>query len=436
MTDQTRRDFLGTLSAAALVPPLVGTPLAGTSLAGMLGAREARESAPADPPARGFPVRTITAFVALDRLSDRAPLEQALARLARAKRRFEAEGYQVQTTRVVLPPLVAGLDARRRRDALADIRGIDALCAGSQAICALGPVLTADRRDDDLASWAADLVRSTKTISFSAVIASPLDGIHERGIRVAAEMTRAVASALPTGMGSFQFAAAANVPAGTPFFPVGWHSGPNAMAIGLETPRLVRDAFTGARDREDARRRLTARFTSELREIERIASSVARAEGVVYGGIDSSPAPLGDDSIGGAIEALTGAPFGEAGTLQACALITDVIKRLPVKLCGYSGLMLPVLEDTVLARRAREGHYGLRELLLFSSVCGTGLDVAPIPGDTSQSTIERILLDVAAQSVKLSKALSVRLFLVPGKSVGDPVHFDDPRLFDTVVLRA
>jgi hypothetical protein len=38
--------------------------------------------------------------------------------------------------------------------------------------------------------------------------------------------------------------------------------------------------------------------------------------------------------------------------------------------------------------------------------------------------------------VKLNKALSVRLFLVPGKSVGDPVHFEDPRLFDTVVLRA
>jgi uncharacterized protein len=431
MTDQTRRDFLGTLGVAALVPPLVGSPLSA-----MLGAIDVRANPPADPPTRAIPVRTITAFVALERLSDRAPIERAVARLARAKRRFEAEGYEVQTTRIVLPPLIAALDARRRGNALADIRGIDALCAEAKAICALGPVLMADRRDDDLAPWSADLVSSTKTISFSAMIASQLDGIHEHGIRTAAAVTRAVAGALPTGMGSFQFAAAANVPVGTPFFPVGWHSGPDALAVGLESPRLVREAFTGARDREDARRRLTARFTSELREIERIASAAARAEGVTYGGIDSSPAPLGDDSIGGAIEVLTGAPFGEAGTLQACALITDVIKRLPVKLCGYSGLMLPVLEDKVLAQRAREGHYGLRELLLFSSVCGTGLDVVPIPGDTPSATIERILLDVAAQSVKLSKALSVRLFLVPGKSVGDPVHFDDPRLFDTVVLRA
>jgi uncharacterized protein (UPF0210 family) len=268
------------------------------------------------------------------------------------------------------------------------------------------------------------------------VIASPAAGIHSHGVRVAAAIMRATASAIPTGLGSFQFAAAANVPGGTPFFPVGWHDGPDTIAIGLQSPRLVREAFTGATDREDARKRLTARLTSELQEIERLASAVARAEGVGYGGIDSSPAPLGDDSIGAALETLTGAPFGEAGTLQGCALVTDVIKRLPVKLCGYSGLMLPVLEDRVLARRATEGHFGLRELLLFSSVCGTGLDVVPIPGDTSAATVERIMLDVAAQAVKLNKALSARLFLVPGKRVGDPVHFDDARLFDTTVMRA
>lgn len=421
MSDQSRREFLGTLSAAAIVPSLLRSPLA---------------AARRDGPQRACPVRTITAFVALERVTDRAAIEQALARLARAKRRFGDEGYEVQTTRLVLPPILAKLDARARRGALAELRAIDALCASRQTLLGLGPVLMEDRPDAELAPWSADLVASTKATSFSAVIASPTGGIHAHGVRVAAAVTRAVASAMPSGMGSFQFAASANVPSGTPFFPVGWHDGVDAIAIGLESPRLLRESFTGATDREDARHRLTARLTTELQEVERLAIAVARAEGVQYGGIDSSPAPLGDDSIGGAIEALSGAPFGEAGTLQACALVTDVIKRLPVKLCGYSGLMLPVLEDTVLARRASEGRYGIRDLLLFSSVCGTGLDVVPLPGDTPSATLERIMFDVAAQAVKLSKALSVRLFLVPGKSVGDRVHFDDPRLFDTVVLRA
>src|SRR6478735_6888873 len=52
MTDQTRREFLGTLGAAALVPPLVGSPLTGMLASGV------HANAAADPPKRGFPVRT------------------------------------------------------------------------------------------------------------------------------------------------------------------------------------------------------------------------------------------------------------------------------------------------------------------------------------------------------------------------------------------
>ena len=433
MPDQSRREFLSALGGAVLSSPLVGV----RPLYRIRSAERDEGGTPSFVAAtRGVIVRTITAGVALERLSDQRPISRALARLGRAKRRFEREGYEVQTTRITLPPLVAAMSTVQRRAAFDEVRALDARCAAAGVLLGLGPVLTMDRADDELAAWGAELVLATKATSFSTVIASPERGIHRQGVRVAAAVTRAAGAARPGGMGSFQFAAAANVPAGTPFFPVGWHAGPDALAVGLQSPRLVRAALTGASDREDAGRRLAARLASELREVERIATDVARGEAVRYGGIDSSPAPIGDDSIAGAIEAFTGAPFGEAGTLQACAMITDQIKRVPVKLCGYSGLMLPVLEDRVLARRAREGHFGLRDLLLFSSVCGTGLDVIPLPGDTPLATIERIMLDVAAQATKLGKALSVRLFLVPGKNVGDPVHFDDPRLFDTVVMKA
>ena len=78
----------------------------------------------------------------------------------------------------------------------------------------------------------------------------------------------------------------------------------------------------------------------------------------------------------------------------------------------------------------------MRDLLLFSSVCGTGLDVVPIPGDTPIETLANIILDVAAQSVKLRKPLSVRLYLIPGAKLGDAVHVDDPLLTDSVVFRA
>jgi len=113
-----------------------------------------------------------------------------------------------------------------------------------------------------------------------------------------------------------------------------------------------------------------------------------------------------------------------------------VLKSLRVKTCGYSGLMLPVLEDPVLARRASEGRYSVRDLLLYSSVCGTGLDVVPLPGDSRADRLAALIADVVALSTKLRKPLSARLFPVPDKGVGEIAHFDNPYLTDSVVLKA
>ena len=96
--------------------------------------------------------------------------------------------------------------------------------------------------------------------------------------------------------------------------------------------------------------------------------------------------------------------------------------------------MLPVLEDPVLARRAAEHRFGVNELLLFSAVCGTGLDVVPLPGDTPVPVLGRIIRDVATMSVRLNKPLSARLFPVPGKAVGEEVAFDDPLLTKSVTM--
>jgi uncharacterized protein (UPF0210 family) len=428
MSDPSRRRFLASLGIAALHPMLRRSPFSDEVLV---------STQPASTPApRGVRVRTITAGIAIDSVADRGAVERALGALARARARFEAEGFEVQTTRVTTPPVIAALDTKDRVAALSAITDIDALVASKGAVCSLGPVWTSDRLDPDLADWSAELVKATKATSFSVVVASPTGGVHAHGAMAAAQVMHAVAGAVPNGKGSFRFAAAANIPAGTPFFPVGWHDGPSSLAVGCESADLVRQAFSGASDVEDGRRRLADRLTTELKAVERIAAEISRSEKLHYRGIDPSPAPLGSDSIGAALEALSGVPFGDAGTLRACAVVTEVLKSLPIQQCGYAGLMLPVLEDAVLAKRAIEGRYGLRDLLLFSSVCGTGLDVVPIPGDTPIKTLANIIVDVAAQSVKLRKPLSVRLYLIPGAKVGDAVHVDDPLLTDSVVFRA
>jgi uncharacterized protein len=93
-----------------------------------------------------------------------------------------------------------------------------------------------------------------------------------------------------------------------------------------------------------------------------------------------------------------------------------------------------VLEDAALASRAADGNLTVTDLLLMSTVCGTGLDTVPLPGDTSPEQLAAILLDVAALSLRLDKPLTARLVPIPGKKAGDPIEFDFPYFANSRVM--
>lgn len=382
-----------------------------------------------------FKIRTITAGVNLKNTSDLPTIETAIGFLQRARKKFENEGYEIQTLRIATQPLPEYLNAESRGDALADLRKIDEVISAKGVILSIGPVITDDRHDPEFAVWATQLVKETKNINFSVAVASPERGIHSQTALSAAEAIVAISKSSPGGEGNFRFTAAANCLAGTPFFPVAYNQGPAAFSIGLESPGLLQEAFSQSKDLDDAKTKLRTLLESELGPVEKLALGIARDEHRQYLGIDTSPAPSKDQSIGAAIEVLTHVPFGSASTLAACAAITDVLKSLSIKTCGYSGLMLPVLEDPVLAQRAAEGRYSVRELLLYSSVCGTGLDVVPLAGETSANELASLIRDVAALSTKLHKPLSARLFLIPGKKAGDRAEFNNPFLTGSVVMK-
>ncbi len=109
---------------------------------------------------------------------------------------------------------------------------------------------------------------------------------------------------------------------------------------------------------------------------------------------------------------------------MVAALLTESIERARFPRTGFSGLMMPVLEDATLARRAAEGTLTVKDVLLYSAVCGTGLDTVPLPGDTSAEQIFPLLLDLCALALRLDKPLTARLMPVPGKRAGDPTTFD------------
>jgi uncharacterized protein (UPF0210 family) len=266
------------------------------------------------------------------------------------------------------------------------------------------------------------------------VVAAPPIELHTESIHTAAQTILAISQVGGDGEANFRFGAAARIPASTPFFPVAYHWGPPGFTIGLESAGLGGTAFEGATDPGTAATDLQPLLEETLGPIQEIAQQIAAATSWPFGGIDLSPAPSLDASIAGPIEELTGQPFGSPSTLVACAAITRALDAAQLAKCGYSGLMLPVLEDRILASRAGEGRFGIRDLLLYSSVCGTGLDVIPLPGNTEMGALSRLILDVAALASRLEKPLAARLLPVPGKQIGDSVDFDNPHLTASVIL--
>jgi uncharacterized protein (UPF0210 family) len=173
-----------------------------------------------------------------------------------------------------------------------------------------------------------------------------------------------------------------------------------------------------------------------------LCEKVAKDKNVTYLGIDSSLNPSLDEdgSVAAAMEQLDEVPvFGGPGTLGAAAEITKSLQSLPgIKLTGYCGLMLPVCEDTRLAKLASEEEsvrlLRITDLLSISSVCGVGVDTVPVPGDCSKKELSSLILDVAGIAGRWDKSLSCRVFPVPGKKAGEMTEFNSPYMINSRVF--
>ena len=379
-------------------------------------------------------VRAITAFVSLERTSYARQIAATLAVLHEAQHDFEQQGYTVESVRVTTQPLAELLRGQSDKEALAFLKALDELAAKENFLPNIGPAMLRDGDDPHTMQLLAQALSSLSQLNASAIIAGD-DGIHWKVIREAARLVRYVADHSPHSQGTFNFAATAMLGPYGPFYPGAWHPGSGErLAIGFEGANVVQEVFARTHgDFDAAVAELTRQLTVHARVAETIGTEVASHHGWTFMGVDPTPAPLADVSIGGAIEAFTGAEFGASGTMTAALIITTAVKAVPVKQIGYSGLMVPVMEDKLLARRWSEGAYDTDALLAYSAVCATGLDTVPLPGDISEAQLMRIYGDVASLAWKWHKPLAARLQPVTGRKAGEETAFDDPYLFNTKI---
>jgi uncharacterized protein (UPF0210 family) len=370
-------------------------------------------------------IRSITCFIDPSFPLDAQVLETAGKFLRIAEPAFIIAGYEVQSCRLATVPFTRLLADQKLAELAQLAQELEAAAADlGYAYVSLGPALPT--QPESYRSIPAALA-ATQNAFFSGLMTTQDGKISLPAVHQCAEVIKQASVISPDGFANLRFAALAKVPAGSPFFPAAYHQGGEpAFALATEAADLAVTAFSHATSLAQARRNLVIAMEENARTFTSIAHQVEKQTGVKFDGIDFSlaPFPSMERSIGTAFERLGVPKVGVHGTLAAAAILADTMDQAEFLRAGFSGLFLPVLEDAALAQRVAEGTLGIKDLLLYSAVCGTGLDTIPLPGDTSVEQLSAVLLDLACLSLRLDKPLTARLMPIPGKKAGDPTGFN------------
>jgi uncharacterized protein len=388
------------------------------------------------------PIRTITLGLADSHPLTSEIIQSASALLKSASDRYTGAGYEVQTVRLSTRSIfddLAGWSSTAIIDYVQELQRM--LDNVGVTFCSLGTAQAA-RPDFPLEriGLIADMLVPTSALNATVQLATKKHGLRSEAALAAAEVMKRLANETAEGFGNFRFAVLACVDPGSPFFPSAYHEGPASLSLGLQGASIIADAFLAQTknpatpiELANITELVEAKLIEHASPITSLGQAFAGVFGLSFGGIDLSPAPLGEDSIVSALELCGYGPIGSSGTVALAAALTSALKGTELPTCGYCGLMLPVLEDATLGQRWEQGLVTTHELLLYSAVCGTGLDTVPLPGDTESTEIARLLCDVATLALRLNKPLSARLFPVPGKKSGQRTEFTSPYLTNTLV---
>ncbi len=369
-------------------------------------------------------IRSITCFYTPNQPDAAEQLRQLAAFSRQIQSAAESADIEVQSRRLATPSFTTYTQGKSQLESLQFIQRLETQARENGfTYLSVGPALPQFPASFELIPA---LIAATRDVFVTGIIADRQQ-FYPSAIQAAAKVVAKAATITPDGFANLRFSALANVPAGAPFFPAAYHAANSrpAFSLAIECADAVVSAFKGQTSLAAARSQMLASMNGFAAQIEELFRS-SQPDGIQFLGFDFSPAPYPENgcSLGGGVEAVLSGSIGPAGSLAAAAVIADTLDQGAWLHAGFNGLMLPVLEDSILALRAAQGVLSVKDLLLYSTVCGTGLDTVPLAGDVSEPEIAALLFDIAALSVRLDKPLTARLMPIPGKQTGEATEFD------------
>lgn len=281
-----------------------------------------------------------------------------------------------------------------------------------------------------------ETLATTELVCASLNLATTRSGINMDAVRDMGQIIRQTAelTADRDAIGCAKLVVFANAPEDNPFM-AGAFTGPGepdcAINVGVSGPGVVRTALeqVAGADLETVAETIKRTAFKITRVGQLVAREASRRLGVPFGIIDLSlaPTPIIGDSIARILESFGLERVGAWGTTAALAMLNDAVKKGGTMASsfvgGLSGAFIPVSEDEGMIAAVEAGSLSLEKLEAMTSVCSVGIDMVAIPGDVPASTISGLIADEMAIGTFNNKTTAVRIIPVPGKTVGDSVHY-------------
>lgn len=347
-----------------------------------------------------------------------------------------------RTMRYTLPAIgVAGED---EGTILSTLRWIDNLATETDVrwFCLPFDFLEEGPRHQRLAA-ALDIISRFPRLFMNLIVADE-QRLSVPAINDVASLVTRIARKSNNGFDNFRLGASCGCPPNSPFFPFSRHEGSEiAFSFALETTGIALAVVQelGAAPKIDAfRDRFVERLTDALGHIDELGRRISDMTGTAYKGLDASLAPFpdGEMSVAALVEHLLGAPVGGHGSVFITGVLTDAIRtslrQSGALSVGFNGVMYSLMEDNALASANSRRHINMDALVSLSAVCGCGIDMVPISGNSFPEEIAGLMLDIAQMALSLHKPLGVRVLPIPNKSPNEFTEFNLDFLCDSRVV--
>ncbi len=288
--------------------------------------------------------------------------------------------------------------------------------------------------DENLINSIPAALSKTERVCGFLNLGSNISGLNMNAVEKVGHILKKLAERTENGIGCAKIAVFANVPEDNPFM-AGAHHGVGepdfSLNVGISGPGVVRDVVLQNPDCDltelsEVIKRTVFKIT---RGGELIGREMAELMKVDFGIVDISLASTtsAGDSVAEIIEAMGVKQIGLPGSTAALAMLMDAVKKggamASGNIGGLSGTFIPVSEDAGMIKAVKNKTLSLEKLEALTSVCSVGLDMFAVPGDIPADVISAIIADELSIGIINNKTTSVRIIPVPGKKVGQMVHF-------------